>query len=373
MVGVIQEVKYHVKICRIGIIVCSILNVAVYIRSALNASEEGFFESDIGLYDIFKYAYLIALCVGASLILRKAMTKKYLVIAAVGVLTLYYLIITKVLYHNGLYAMEELCLSLWPLGTYLLAENVIKLNRNRDKLSHFLAIGIYFCVVQVAIFFVQDILVSSEFFRRDPIETFFMIVVGIFSWITVEKRYSIQISKTACGVCSILSVLVTFWNHKRISNIIGSLVNPISSGYTGNLCSDNWIGYRINLAWNAWFGGDISPLGLYPSINSPLFWIKYRNGWFPFFVAVVSGVVLLYFVVIIMKKTSIDKIPLIKFLLLASIFRWTLGYLAEMFLITSTNIGMLLVRNPGDILVLWILAFWDLKGGSAQTQTSEKT
>lgn len=88
----------------------------------------------------------------------------------------------------------------------------------------------------------------SKFYRRDPVEMIFMIAVGIASWIIIEKQYCIEKNTLAFVICSIFYFLVTFLDYERISNIISSLINPITS-----VCTDNWIGYRMNLAWNAWF------------------------------------------------------------------------------------------------------------------------
>lgn len=43
------------------------------------------------------------------------------------------------------------------------------------------------------------------------------------------------------------------------------------------------------------------------------------------------------------------------------IVRSAVGYFVELFLIVSTDIGVLLLRNPGDILLLWVLAFLALE------------
>lgn len=90
----------------------------------------------------------------------------------------------------------------------------------------------------------------SDFYRKG-LEMIFMIVIGIVSWLIIEKRHCIEKSILELSVFSASSFRIVFWNHERISNIISNLINPITSVPTDNLHTDNWIGYRMSLAWNA--------------------------------------------------------------------------------------------------------------------------
>src|SRR5699024_901921 len=159
------------------------------------------------------------------------------------------------------------------------------------------------------------------------------------------------------------------------SNIISSLINPISSAPIDNLHTDNWIGYRMSLAWNAWFG-DMSLFlddTFYFNVdNCSLFWIKYQKGWLPFIVAFLAGILLLYFVARISRSGNIRKNSFAQILLVSIFSLCALGYLAELFLITSTDIGALLLRNPGEILLLWMLFGFALGDDKYEVESNRK-
>lgn len=62
MIRFIHTNEHNVQKYYIGVILCSILSLSIYIWSLLSASENGsFFNRDVGFYYIFKYLYLAVL------------------------------------------------------------------------------------------------------------------------------------------------------------------------------------------------------------------------------------------------------------------------------------------------------------------------
>lgn len=343
-----------------GVIMCSLVSVFLYIWSFRSTS--GVFPN--GMYYAFQYIYLSVLCVLEGVLYKSKQRKTYFWLTIIGALIAYCLIIKGIYSHNSLYAIEELCLSLWPIFTYVLATKIIKPNLSRSKHKYILGMGVYFVLLQMAIFIIENTLVISEFYQRDPMEITFMLVIGVFSWVVAEKKCCVERNTIVFSAFCILSFLATFWNHERILDIVRSLANPVTSSYTGDLSSGNWMGYRLNLVLNAW-AGNICPFAddrFYLNLdNCSLFWIKYQRGWLPFLIALVAGCILLYCLVKMTGEYNLKKNSFEKFLLLSIMFRCALGYLAELFLISSTDVGAFLLRNPGDVLLVGLLTFLDLE------------
>lgn len=376
MIRFIHTNEHNVQKYYIGVILCSILSLSIYIWSLLSASENGsFFNRDVGFYYIFKYLYLAAFGVLGNLLYKNKVKTKYLGIAAIGALILYCFIINNLFCYDYLYPIKELCLSLWSVFTYLFGSKIIRINRDKSKTQYILGMGIYFALLTLAIFLIENMLIPSEFYRRDSVEMIFMIVIGIASWRIIEKQHGIEKSILELSIFSALSFVAIFWKHERMSNIISSLINPISSAPIDNLHTDNWIGYRMSLAWNAWFG-DMSLFlddTFYFNVdNCSLFWIKYQKGWLPFIVAFLAGILLLYFVARISRSSNIRKNSFAQILLVSIFSLCALGYLAELFLITSTDIGALLLRNPGEILLLWMLFGFALGDDKYEVESNRK-
>ena len=376
MIRFIHTNEHNVQKYYIGVILCSILSLSIYIWSLLSASENGsFFNRDVGFYYIFKYLYLAVFGVLGNLLYKNKVKTKYWGIAAIGALILYCFIINNLFCYDYLYAIKELCLSLWSVFTYLFGSKIIRINRDKSNTQYILGMGIYFALLTLAIFLIENMLIPSEFYRRDSVEMIFMFVIGIASWRIIEKQHCIEKSILELSMFSALSFLAIFWKHERISNIISSLINPISFVPIDNLHTDNWIGYRMSLAWNAWFG-DMSLFlddTFYFNVdNCSLFWIKYQKGWLPFIVAFLAGILLLYFVARISRSSNIRKNSFAQILLVFIFSLCALGYLAELFLITSTDIGALLLRNPGEILLLWMLFGFALGDDKYEVESNRK-
>lgn len=364
------------KTYRISVIMCSVISVFIYIYSFYGSSKYGLGVNDTtGPYYTFRLIYWMAFCVLGSMLYRSKRRKSSVLVAGIIALLAYSVIIEEVFHRNSLYAIKEVCLSLWPIVTYVLATGLVKWNGNKSKPQYMLGMGAYFVILQMMMFVIENTLVPSEFFRRDSIEITFMFVVGAVSWVVAEKQYRMAHSTAAFGVCCIFSVLAMFWNHKRILDIVRSLSNPVVSGSTGQLSRENWVGYRLGLALDAWTG-DISSYMQEPFYvnvdNCLLFWVKDQLGWLAFVIAVAAGLILLYSLVKLTRGSGAENNSFRKFLVISLVLRCALGYFAELFLIVSTDLGALLLRNPGEVLLIGLLIFLNLEEGNMKEEAGKK-
>lgn len=106
--------------------------------------------------------------------------------------------------------------------------------------------------------------------------------------------------------------------------------------------------------------------------NCSLFWIKCHKSWIPCIITFAAGLLLLYFVVKITMSSNIKQNSFAQILLLSIFFHCVLGYFVELFLITSTDIGALLLRNPGEILLLWMLFGFALGDDKYEVESNRK-
>lgn len=355
--------KLKISYYQIGIIVCSLVCTGVYIWSILSASEYSvYFEPDIGFYYLFKYLYLTAagafgmyLWAGGS-----GKYRKYFLPAALAVLTIYCISISWMGY-AWQYAVKELCLALWPFFTYIAAARITDLIAKRKRWNYLVGMGLYFISLCLSIWVIEEVMVPSEFYRRDPVEMAYMLITGSLSWIVVGKGHWEDNKKEktrAVLVFSLISCMAVFWDHERIWSIIRSLANPITASHADVPYQVNWLGYRIQIFLDAWLGSRAAfeDVGLFSRVhNCPLFWIKYQKGWPLSVVVFTAGLILIYCVMMGTKRRESRENTFIRILLWSLFLRCILGYLAELFLITSTDVGVLLLRNPADILLVCYL------------------
>ena len=77
MIRFIHTNEHNVQKYYIGVILCSILSLSIYIWSLLSASENGsFFNRDVGFYYIFKYLYLAVFGVLGNLLYKNKVKTK---------------------------------------------------------------------------------------------------------------------------------------------------------------------------------------------------------------------------------------------------------------------------------------------------------
>ena len=234
--------------------------------------------------------------------------------------------------------MKELLLSLWPLFVYIAADRCIRFIIPKTQAIYLTGMALYYMALVGSIWIIEYKMAGTEFSRREPVEMIYLLVTGIITWRIVEKHHrksAAEWKTMASWIFPLAGLVAVFWNHERLLEIFSGLTNPVSAVYADNPRNVNWIGYRVTLFLDAW-AGDFSfieenwiTMNLY---SSPLFWIRYTG-----------------------------ENPFVKVLLITVIVRSILGLLADLFVITTPDIGILLLRNPADILLILYLVFGEFE------------
>lgn len=358
------------RLFQLGAVISILISVSIYIWSLKGTSAADSYivwaSNRYGSKYILRLCYFLLSGLFCLFIWKISKNKIYVGTLFILESILYCLLRTWLGYDLG-YTAKELCLALWPVFTYLSAARLLGLKRKSKPLPYIVEVVLYYMIFTAGIWFIQYKLVMSEFFRRNPVEMIYMLVIGILSWIAaVQGRSDLNKHKYSLidGILPVMSCVFLFWNHDRILQIIGSLRTPFTSVATDNLVETNWIGYRFSLFSDAWFG-NLSFLKmdwiLEKLYRCPLFWIKYQKGWIPALIVIIMEFTLLYCIVMLVKNKDAGKNPLVKILLVSVLLYTVLGILADMFLITSADIGMPILRNPADILLIFYLVFGEYK------------
>ncbi len=263
--------------------------------------------------------------------------------------------------------MKELLLSLWPLFVYIAADRCIRFIIPKTQAIYLTGMALYYMALVGSIWIIEYKMAGTEFSRREPVEMIYLLVTGIITWRIVEKHHrksAAEWKTMASWIFPLAGLVAVFWNHERLLEIFSGLTNPVSAVYADNPRNVNWIGYRVTLFLDAW-AGDFSfieenwiTMNLY---SSPLFWIRYMKGWGPFLIVLVLELFLLYCIVSVVLRRNAGENPFVKVLLITVIVRSILGLLADLFVITTPDIGILLLRNPADILLILYLVFGEFE------------
>ena len=263
--------------------------------------------------------------------------------------------------------MKELLLSLWPLFVYIAADRYIRFIIPKTQAIYLTGMALYYMALVGSIWIIEYKMAGTEFSRREPVEMIYLLVTGIITWRIVEKHHrksAAEWKTMASWIFPLAGLVAVFWNHERLLEIFSGLTNPVSAVYADNPRNVNWIGYRVTLFLDAW-AGDFSfieenwiTMNLY---SSPLFWIRYMKGWGPFLIVLVLELFLLYCIVSVVLRRNAGENPFVKVLLITVIVRSILGLLADLFVITTPDIGILLLRNPADILLILYLVFGEFE------------
>lgn len=276
--------------------------------------------------------------------------------------------------------IRSIIVSLWPFGAYFLARRVQKGTEEGNGRVRFLREGVYYLLMVIAVFIAEYVMVDYESYRGEPLETFYLFAVSVMirNMAQGDREHSDRVPVESL-LFPAVSFLLVFSQNSRVKEIISSLANPVAS-VDGNVSGTNWLGYRMALL-SGGFRGDFSLMekpfaGRVASC--PLVWIKYVKGAAVCFFVVALEAFLLYALVSLAKKRRCERgtkpLPLV--LVAALLIRSALGLFADMFLITSTDVGVLLLRNPGDILIILYFVFTiniaDAENDYAECQT-EKT
>lgn len=313
---------------------------------------------------IVKIIYLVFFGVLCGLIWKRGGRERRNFVWLVAIIGLVgYCLLLHMLGYRVRGGMKELLLSLWPLFVYIVADRGIRFISSRTRSSYLTGMALYYMALVGSIWIIEYKMAGTEFSRREPVEMIYLFVTGIITWRIVEKHHrksSAEWKTMASWIFPLAGFVTVFWNHERLLEIFSGFKNPVSAVYADNPLNVNWIGYRVTLFLDAW-AGDFSfiednwiSMNLYAS---PLFWIKYMKGWGAFFIVLALELFLLYCIVSVVLRRNTGENPLVKVLLTTVIVRSILGLFADLFVITTPDIGMLLLRNPADILLILYLIF----------------
>ena len=359
---------------QIGAIVSALGCAAVYIWCLSDPLENNQYAFVVGNFVRFRYfikMVYLAFFGGACVFIwkkgKKNRRNRICLTAAIGMTG--YCILLYAIGYRSLGGIKELLLTLWPFLVCIMADAFIRFISFGKQTSYLIGKFFYYVILVVSIWIVEYKMAGTEFSRREPVEIVYLFITGIFAWRIMEKHYKKSGAKWNTSVSWIFPLLgfaAVFWNHKRVLEIFSGLTNPITYVYSDSPRNVNWVGYRLTLFLDAWTG-DYSFIEnnwistkLY---NSPLFWIKYMKGLGLFLTVLVLEVFLLYCIITIASHSVARGNPLISVLLKAIILRSILGIFADLFVITTPDIGMLLLRNPADILLVLFPIFGGINEG----------
>ena len=252
---------------------------------------------------------------------------------------------------NSLWRLKCLMLSLFPFLLYFTVE---LLNRKLQK-PNFKMIC-YYILLFIYIWIIEDLLVTSEFYRKEPLETFYLILLGLGVW-CIMKDWNVSERKQLTYTLPIVLAVVLFWRHDRIEDILRSLQNPLRTIQSGTF-EVNWLGYRLALFAKGWredFSLMENVFAARVPENCPLVWIRCVGGFPMALLVLMLEIFLMYSLIILVRQTDVQsrRGMLLRVVTMAFLIKTVLGVAAELFLFTSTGVGLPLLRKPEDIL--WIL------------------
>lgn len=367
-----KTTKEQLLFFQICALISGFICVAVYIWCLLDPLADNEYAFVIGNYVWIRYlvkiAYLVFFGVLCGLIWKRGGRERRNFVWLVAIIGLVgYCLLLHMLGYRVRGGMKELLLSLWPLFVYIAADRCIRFILSKTRAIYLTGMALYYVALVGNIWIIEYKMAGTEFSRREPVEIIYLFVTGMIAWRIVEKqhrKFAAEWKTMVSWIFPLAGFVAVFWNHERLLEIFSGFKNPVSAVYSDNPLNVNWIGYRVTLFWDAW-AGDFSfiednwiSMNLYAS---PLFWIKYMKGWDAFFIVLVLELFLLYCIVSIVLRRNAGENPFVKVLLTTVIVRSILGLFADLFVITTPDIGILLLRNPADILLILYLVFGEFE------------
>lgn len=312
--------KYEVLVL-IGMFIIAVL----YIVSILKGQADPYFPPD---YRIKRYLINIVKMGIAAILLAKAYQKGIVEKKRSGILFLVLALLAGLVGHywslwNIRNYLHMFLLVLWSFISLGIATAVKK------KENAYSIVG-YYCIVTAGIWIIEEVLVSSELFRRDILEIIYLLGVALIAW-NIEKQEWKSIITVRQLILPGISMGVLLINHERFMDIIYSLGNPIHS-VSGVPAEVNWLGHRITMMRYA--GLDLHQV----------------------MVLLVEAAVLYCLYKMYCQEKTRESQNLWMKIQFCSIFLWTcIGFLAEIFLISSTGIRLLLL---GDTQLFIMIVLW---------------
>lgn len=363
------------RIYQAGAVICGALCVWIYILVLKADTLYQTVTPWIGQPPWQAYVIRLAVMTGTGILLTAALRsedrkKQLFFFILTALMVAAYGMVMSYMSYNISYRMQNLCVSLWPFVTYAAASQARQWMKKRYGKDDLRGIWGYVPAVLVLVWFLETKMVSWGTSGRQPMEMLYLLGMGAVSWkMTETDQRQPGSGKTTWAVLilCVAAFLASLLAGGRTMEILESLKNPVTS-VTGSRAEINWLGYRAAVFLGAW-RGDLSMMEeIYVSRLSrscPLAWINYTKG--PAAMALVLALELgLLYCVVSLAKQEAGKNPgqaLPGILAAALIGRTVLGLAADLFLITWSNMGVLLLNNPGDVIIILYLIAWPWEGG----------
>lgn len=267
-------------------------------------------------------------------------------------------------------SFQLLAAAIWPAPVWALAGWMRKKARSVGSGLRLLGQIFYYFICVTAILLLEEGMVRSVFRRREPFETFYLFLAAAAAWnmpsTQFKKGRRYRRTKPSWRerigepyvypvLLAALALICLFWKQQRLVDILCSLSNPVSC-IQGPIGLVNWLGHRFVMT-NACWQGDFSvieePLRLRVFAENPLVRLNAVKG-FGAVVAVLAleGAALYLMWLMLQRAKRSHRNGFAKLLLFSLVAKSALGLLAELLAVTSTNIGLLLLRNPADMILI---------------------
>lgn len=281
------------------------------------------------------------------------------------------LVLSEVLGVPLLWDVQDILFALWPVWMFFLAHG-IKRRLISDGLRHFfLGLSCYYLVVAGLVWMFG---IRIYIFFKEPVGMMYFFAVSAAAWILAKGRESREGMHSRQGqrkaekavrlggtlLIPVVLLLLFFARDSRANTIAHSLASSFT-GIEEGAPPVNWLEYRIAVFMDclqgefALFGEGVADIR-----NCPLQCAHYTMGWLFTLLAVLLEILLFYCIVSISGRKNHFGRPsqLVKTVLVSFAIQDILGLLADMFVISSTRIGVLLMKQPEDIMLLFYLVLF---------------
>ena len=306
---------------------------------------------------------------------RTVCYRNHMVLAVMAIFLFFYFVMQYFQASRGIWNVRALLSALCPVWMFLLADG-IKRHLNGNGLRDFLlGLACYYLVV-TGLAWVLEVKAMELFgYCNEPVETVYLFTVSAVAWILAKgrkerKRLRKQVGQKKrdkairLGMTLLLPLFLLplfFLRNDRVYEIAGSLQLPFSVTEAGGGHPVNWLGYRWAVFWESLCGNfSFQGYSVVALRNCPLKCVHYTMGWF--WVLLVAGLQACLFYCL-MSVSRRQKYPgrasqFVLTVLVSMLIQEVFGLLADVFLISSTGIGLLLMKRPGDIMLVLGLVFF---------------
>lgn len=281
--------------------------------------------------------------------------RKFLLILSGLVCLIIYSVMDETLFN---YSLQNSLSALWPVFTFCLAGKAAGKSAGKDLKRKTVWYLFYYMAIGAAIWVLKEELIWSVNYRMPLVEVIYMSVISTAALFCMETERERENRKGA-PVCmlqiglSCAMLLVLLGSQPRARYILASLTNPITSA-SGVPAEDNWLGDRFIWLIRGWGGrldaGEIMDMNVL--WNCPLLWLRYeKNMLLVLFMLLAEAMVCVCVVRLVkIQDGGTKNSGLVKFLAFSILLRCAVGLLAEMIFVQNTDAGLLILRNPAEVI-----------------------